>query len=422
MDCTSNDNTRPSSYCYDETTRTACSKKMFNKSTDRFSRVTVVGSSALKTLKYIEMKSSLSLGKIAGIRLYIHWTFPIILIWIIFSNLRSGFSTEQVIWSVLFILSLFVCVTLHELGHALAARRYHIQTRDITLYPIGGVARLEKIPERPMHEFIVALAGPAVNFILVILLAVVLQLAHVPIDFSSITHIGPDNFLLNLAVINGWLAVFNLIPAFPMDGGRVLRALLSFRLSRVRATHIASTVGQIIAVAFIFFGFFNNPFLVFIGLFVFLGAKAEAQMVTSESILKGRTADDFVMKEIPMLQINDSVGNAAKALLNGQAKNFLVMNGDTPAGTLNRDGIISALQQSGSETQVRSAMDKNLIYIEASDAAEKVFSLLHQYKHTLLVVRKNNQLHGVIDLENVIEFVNVINASKNSGNVDDRPI
>lgn len=200
------------------------------------------------------MRNSLSLGKIAGIHVYIHWTFPIILLWIIFSNLSRGFTTEQITWSVIFILALFVCVTLHEFGHALAARRYRIHTKDITLYPIGGVARLEKMPEKPMQELIVALAGPAVNFVIVILLFIFLSLTKLPTDFSIITHVTADNFLLSLAIVNGWLAVFNLIPAFPMDGGRVLRALLSLRLNRVTATKIAATVGTGYCSNFCFYG------------------------------------------------------------------------------------------------------------------------------------------------------------------------
>lgn len=318
---------------------------------------------------------------------------------------------KQVTLSVLFILSLFVCVILHEFGHALAASRYHIHTKDITLYPIGGVARLEKMPEKPMQELIVALAGPAVNFLIVVLLFILLRLTKLPADFSIITHVTPENFLLNLAIVNGWLAVFNLIPAFPMDGGRVLRALLSLRLNRVTATKIAAIVGQTIAIIFIFLGFFNSPFLIFIGLFVFLGAMAEAEMVKSESVLKGRTAEDFVMKQIPVLQTTDTISKAVEALLNGQCKNFLVLDGNAPAGTLNRDGIIRALQQPGAEASLYSAMDKNLGYIEAAEPAEKAFVLMQQYKYPLLIVTKNNQLFGVIDMENILEYIMVINAS-----------
>lgn len=356
------------------------------------------------------MKNSLSLGKIAGVNVYIHWTFPIILLWIIFSNLRKGLNTEQITWSVIFILALFVCVTLHEFGHALAARRYHIHTKDITLYPIGGVARLEKMPEKPMQELIVALAGPAVNFIIVILLFLFLRITSLPTDFSIITHVTADNFLLSLAIVNIWLAVFNLIPAFPMDGGRVLRALLSFRLNRVLATKIAATVGQIIAVVFVFLGFFNSPFLIFIGLFIFLGAMAEAEMVKSESVLKGRKTEEVVMKNIPVLQTTDTVSKAVEELLNGQCKNFLVMDGDTPAGTLSRDSIIKALQLWGNDALLHSAMDTKLGYIDAAEPAENAFMLMQQYKYPLLIVTKYNKLYGTVDMENILEFIMIANA------------
>ncbi|MDZ4810652.1 MAG: site-2 protease family protein [Bacteroidota bacterium] len=206
------------------------------------------------------MKNSLSIGKIAGIQIFIHWSFPLIILWIIFSNVRSGLNTEQIIWSVLFVLTLFVCVTLHELGHALAAKRFHIKTKDITLLPIGGVARLENMPEKPMQELIVALAGPAVNVIIFLILYIALQIASIPFDFTAITHITADNFLFNLAILNIWLAVFNMIPAFPMDGGRVLRALLAMKLNRSLATQIAGRIGQVIAMGFVLLGFFWKSF------------------------------------------------------------------------------------------------------------------------------------------------------------------
>lgn len=158
-------------------------------------------------------------------------------------------------------------------------------------------------------------------------------------------------------------------------------------------------MGQVIAVIFVFMGFFNSPFLIFIGLFVFLGALAEAEMVKSESVLKGRKAEDFVMKNIPMLQTTDPVSKAVETLLNGQCKNFLVMDGDKPAGTLNREDIIKALQQSGAETLLHSAMDTNLEYIDAYEPAEKAFVLMQQHKFPLLIVTKNNQLYGTVEMK-----------------------
>ncbi len=357
------------------------------------------------------MKNSLFIGKIAGIKIFLHWTFPIIIFWIIFSNLRRGLNAEQVTWSVVFILALFLCVTLHELGHALAARRYHIKTKDITLYPIGGVARLEKMPEKPMQELIVALAGPAVNFVIVIILFLFLRLTKLPTDFSVITNITADNFLLSLAVINLWLAVFNLIPAFPMDGGRVLRALLSLRLNRILATQIAARIGQSLAIAFVFIGFFYNPFLIFIGLFVFLGAMAEAEQVQIESALKNHTAEEITMKEIPVLNREDTIGKAVELLLNGQAKNFLIMDDGKIYGTLGRDSIIKALQEHSKDAFVEVAADRNPGFIDAGEPIENVLLLMQQNKHSMLIVTKNNQLYGVTDMENILEYIMVVNAT-----------
>ncbi len=340
-----------------------------------------------------------------------HWTFPIIIFWLIFSNLSRGLNAEQIAWSVIFILSLFVCVTLHELGHALAARRYHIQTKDITLFPIGGVARLEKMPEKPLQELIVALAGPAVNFIIVILLFIFLRLTKLPTDFSVITYVHANNFLLSLAIVNLWLALFNLIPAFPMDGGRVLRALLSLRLNRVLATQIAAKIGQALAIVFVFAGFFYNPFLLFIGLFVFLGAMAEAEQVQTESALKDRTVEEITMKEIPVLKREDTIGKAVEILLNGQAKNFLIMDGDELFGTLGRDGILKALQEHTKEASVEVAAERNPGFIEAREPIEKALLLMQFHKYPLLIVTKDNQLYGVTDMENILEYIMVMNAS-----------
>ena len=357
------------------------------------------------------MKNSLYIGNIAGIKIFMHWTFPIIIFWIIFSNLRRGLNAEQVTWSVIFILALFVCVTLHELGHALAARRYHIKTKDITLLPIGGVARLEKMPEKPMQELIVALAGPAVNFVIVIILFIFLRLTKLPTDFSIITHVTADNFLLSLAIVNIWLAVFNLIPAFPMDGGRVLRALLSLRLNRILATKIAASIGQAIAIAFVFIGFFNNPFLIFIGLFIFLGAMAEAEQVKNESVLKGHTVEEITMKEIPVLKREDTIGNAVQLLLNGQAKNFLIMDGDKPFGTLGRDGIIKALQEHTKDVSVEVAAERNPGFIETTESIENALLQMQLHKHSILIVTKNGKLYGVTDMENILEYIMVMNAT-----------
>ncbi|MCB1025649.1 MAG: site-2 protease family protein, partial [Acidobacteria bacterium] len=208
---------------------------------------------------------SLKVGKFAGIGVFIHWTFWIIIGWIFLMHFQVGHGLEQGVWGVLFILALFLCVVLHEFGHALTARRFGITTRDITLYPIGGIASLEKMPDKPGQELLVALAGPAVNIVIAAILWIYLNASGQIPDVSAMTashSMLEIPFLWGLFAANIVLAVFNLIPAFPMDGGRALRAILAFSLNRTKATQIAAGVGQFLAIMFVFLGFFYNFWLV----------------------------------------------------------------------------------------------------------------------------------------------------------------
>ena len=231
------------------------------------------------------MKWSLYIGKPAGIKVFIHWTFILLVVWLSWMHLRQGHGLNEILMGLFFLIFLFACVTLHEFGHALAARKYGIDTQDINLLPIGGVARLECMPEDPKQELVVAAAVPAVNVaIAIVLFSLLLITDQGQIDISH--HVTGSNFLSDLLIINIILVAFNLIPAFPMDGGRMLRAFLAFRMKRAKATQIAASVGQLLAIVFTMFGLFYNPFLLFIGVFVFLGAGAESRQVSLTESLK----------------------------------------------------------------------------------------------------------------------------------------
>ena len=359
------------------------------------------------------MKYSLYLGKVAGIRISVHWTFLILIFWIVFANMRSGFSTGEIIWSVSFVLAIFVCVILHELGHALTAKRFRIKTREISILPIGGLAQLESIPEKPREELLVALAGPAVNILIALILYPLVSNKDLT-ALNNMSRIGPDNFFVVLMSVNLWLAVFNLIPAFPMDGGRVLRALLGFKLNHAKATQIAASIGQVLAMVFVFFGFFYNPFLIFIGLFIFLGAQAEAAYAQSKFILQGFTVGDVLMHDIPFIDGDASLKEAAARLLDSQNKNFVVSHQGKPVGTLSRDQIIKALGEYGENITVNRVKDDDLILLSPEMPLAEAWNKLQREKKPLMLIMSGGTLAGVLDEENLAEFILIQTAAKKS--------
>jgi CBS domain-containing protein len=224
--------------------------------------------------------------------------------------------------------------------------------------------------------------------------------------------------LLNFFVINTWLSVFNLIPAFPMDGGRVLRALLSMRMSRVKATLIAARAGQILALGFVFAGFYVNPFLIFIGLFVMLGAQSELEGVRTGHVMKGYFTGQITMQRYEALDVNQSIGDAVQKVLNGQCKTFLVTDNGKPAGTLNREGIIRALAASGQHARISEVMKPGVLKIDSALPIESTYRLMTENRADMAVVTENGQMTGVIDAENILEFVMIRNAmAKNENKV-----
>ena len=351
------------------------------------------------------MKYSLGLGRISGIKIEIHWTFLILIAWVIFTSLRTNTESQQIMWSVLLILAVFVCVILHELGHALAAKKFNIKTTSITLLPIGGLAQMEQIPEKPKEELVIAFAGPAVNLVIVALLYPMTGISSSSELQELNSKIDPGNFITVLMIVNFWLAIFNLIPAFPMDGGRVFRALLSFKLGHVRATQIAASVGQVLGIFFIFFGFFYNPFLTFIGIFIYLGAGSESVYTQTRSMLQGFTVKDVVMHEVPCIDKNASLKEAVYQLLNSQNKNFVVTDAGKPVGTLNRDQIIKALHEQNDKILVDQIKDNALTYFPTEAPLDKIWREMQKRKQHVILVADNGKLEGIVDDENLAEFI-----------------
>lgn len=366
------------------------------------------------------MKGSLKLGKIAGIGLFVHWTFSLLILFIVYTNYKAGQNSIQILWSVLFILCIFLTVFMHELGHALTAKKFGIKTKDITLLPIGGVAQLERLPEKPSEELMVAFAGPMVNIVLALITSLFISLPNTSEEVVAQLENGVNagNFFLNFYLVNIILAFFNLIPAFPMDGGRVLRALLSYKLERHQATKIAARIGQALAIGFVLLGFYSNPFLIFIGIFVFMGAQIESEYTESKYMLKGYKVRDVLMKQYPTIDYNETLETAVKLMLDSQNKHFLVTENDIPMGTLNREQIIAALAKKEGETRLSSIMDRELILLQADDLLEDIFELVYKNKSTLMLVIDDNQLIGTLDTENLLEFILINEVKANRAHVE----
>lgn len=360
------------------------------------------------------MKWSWKLTRLAGIDVYVHATFFILLAWIALSYWMVKGSLAAVIEGVGFIVALFGCVVLHELGHALMARRYSIQTRHITLLPIGGVAALERMPADPRQEIAVALAGPAVN--LLIALGLWLWLASTgaltPLEQLSLTG-GP--FLERLLVVNLFLAGFNLLPAFPMDGGRVLRAALAMRTDRIHATRTAASIGQGLALWLGFIGLFYNPFLIFIALFVWIGAAAEAGMEQMKSALSDATVGRAMLTDFQTLAPDDPLSRAIELTLAGSQKSFPVLADGAVVGVLTQTDLLKGLQARGDWGRVSAWMQREVQDADIHEPLEKVLERLQESACPLLAVTEAGRLAGIVDLDNIMELVRIESAVRERG-------
>lgn len=356
------------------------------------------------------MKWSWKLCEFRGISVYMHATFLILIGFVVLSHWSAGQSLAKTLEGVGFILALFTCVVLHEFGHALTAARYGIKTRDITLLPIGGVARLERLPEKPLQELWVALAGPLVNVVIAASLFAWIRFADAfaPLAQLSVTS-GP--FLERLMVVNVFLVLFNMLPAFPMDGGRVLRALLATKLDYARATQIAASIGQAMALLFAFFGFFTNPFLIFIAFFVWIGAAQEAGMATMKAALGGIPVKRAMMTDFRTLQPGDALQRAIELVLATSQQDFPVVDNARVVGILPSRDLMVALQQRGPDAIVGDVMRRDFLSVDVNDMLDAALTRVQAAECCLTApVLKRDELVGLLTAENVREFLLIASA------------
>jgi Zn-dependent protease/CBS domain-containing protein len=357
------------------------------------------------------MRWSFKLAHIAGIDVRIHATFFLLLAWVAWgSGIQGG--TPAALAGVILVCLVFLCVLLHEFGHALAARRYGIRTPDITLLPIGGVARLERMPDKPVQEFVVAIAGPLVNVAIAAALGLYLWV------FDRLPHhnsIGQFQGSLPqlLFLMNAWLVVFNLIPAFPMDGGRILRAFLATRMEYARATHIAASIGQFCAFGFGFYGLIkDHPTLVLVAVFVYFGAASEAAHAEMKAFSNGLRVNAAMVTHFQALPLSATLDAAIEALLRTSQHEFPIVD---PAGSvrglLTRDDLIVALRKSGPDTPVAEVMRVGIPCVHQSMHFDRAFALMQESDCPALpVLDSAGQLVGLFTPENVGEMVMIQSA------------
>jgi Zn-dependent protease/CBS domain-containing protein len=350
------------------------------------------------------MKWSLWIGKYFGIDVYLHVTFLLLLgfFGLVDRAVMPGF--------FVLVLALFGCVLLHEFGHALTARRFGIPTRDITLLPIGGVARLEKMPDSPWEEFLVAIAGPAVNVVIAaLLLPVVLLDGGIGPDFFTTPGITGSSFSEALLKVNLSLIAFNLLPAFPMDGGRVLRALLAMKMDHAKATNIAARVGQGMAVVFGIVAFhYMQPVLGLIAFFVWSGAARENRYAQVKDVFRGVTAADAMQPAFGWLEPNDTLSRAVHVHQTFPQAAYPILHDGHPVGLMLPEDLVAAVSTHYLTAPVATAMRSGeVLVVSVDDGLEDVLMKMQGHETPLALVEQNGVMAGILTSANIAGYFEI---------------
>ena len=374
------------------------------------------------------MGGSFKIGRFSGIDVRVHWTFFLLLAFFAFIGYKASGSAVGALTATLVIVVLFLCVLLHEFGHSLVAQRLGLEIHSITLLPLGGVSNLESLPEKPADEVKITLAGPLVNVVLApIFFGVGLLLGAVPrMPADVFTGIGSvGQFFFYLGYLNVVLAVFNLIPAFPLDGGRILRALLATRLGAVRATDISSAIGQLFAVAFFLIGLLGGNFLLaLIAVFIYFGATGEAQVVRQQEQTRGLSVSD-VMGTKPRTETvtpDHTFGQVLDSVIHGYQEDFPVVDeSEKLVGMITRDEIMAAAHSPERYSSVRDLMKTNIPTISSqADLFEDGLRILQQSGLRALPVTENGELVGMLTIEDVGQASLLGPLPREASRIDDR--
>ena len=353
------------------------------------------------------MKRSFKISRLGGITINMHWTFLILLAWVIAANSVQGLTWDKILWSLIFIFLVFLSIALHELGHLWAAKRFNILTKEITLLPTGGISYYENFPKSPKEELLISLVGPAINLGIAGLLLPFIQ-SHAPI-WEVTRHfdiIHENDFLYKLHLVNLGLFAVNLIPAFPLDGGRILRAILGLRMNYFRATAIVIVVGKILALVFFIAAvIYLNLLLLLLSLLIFFAVRSEEYVLHLRSLIKGVKFSEVVVNDYQSLQSNSTVQQAMGTLMNNHSKHFFIMEGAKPIGTIHRMQIINEAAEKNYSLPAKNLMNKNLSFFNADADVQQEFKLLVGYPDRSYPVMKNDTFIGVVSLMCILEYL-----------------
>ncbi len=359
------------------------------------------------------MKTVFKAARIWGISISFHWTFLLLVLWIVIADFMQGIRPEEMVWSIVFIISIIISIGIHEAAHAIVAKYFGIQASGIILLPVGAVASIPNLPKRPAQEILITIAGPVASLTTALLLLPLIQPYHAYWNEpENIGAMNSGNIFFQLHVINLSLALFNLIPAFPMDGGRILRIVLSRFTNIIKATGITAVVSQIIATGFIVFGIGVIDFLpVLIGLFIFFASNAEEYYLQLKSLAHGLTFNDVLMHDYDSLNAASTVMDVSSMLMNNHSKYFIVMEEGKPIGTINRMEIIKLMAEMKYDVKVKDLMKTNLEFINGNEKIENYIEKLARKEERLYPVITDRHFSGVINFRHIVEYLLIHAAS-----------
>lgn len=359
------------------------------------------------------MRWSWTVARIAGIKVDVHATFLILLAWVALASYSQTRTAAAVFGGLLLTLMIFASVVLHELGHALTAARFGVNTRSITLLPIGGVAQLERIPDQPRQELVIAIAGPVVTLAVIGVLFLILRAAGFPVVPASVHAAPVGAFIAQVMWVNIVLAVFNLLPAFPMDGGRVLRAALAMRMPFARATAIAARIGKVFALLFALVGLFvfSNPFLVIIAVFVWLSAASESAAAQMKAAIGDATVARAMVTDVHTLSPSQSISAAIDAVRSGFQHDFPVVDDHAIAGVLTRENLLKALAEGRETSSVGEVMERSFAATAPDEPLDRALERLRGCRCRTLPVLRGNEVVGLLTADKISEFVQIESVS-----------